>query len=253
MLSSLRLSPALARATDAVAKALDVGLAQIDIRHAEQRCYGLFGVVAEIGADDVSEHVLARGLRRLGRIVYVARPVLTVLDQLLLPEYAEHRPDRRIRRRIGKVRHDLGDSRASAAVKDVHHLPLAAGERGRLGGRIAFVGHHGSSHGVRLWVREPVPKRCVEKSTVLKIQQPAAFVNTQFFAPRLGARRYLARRRTMSPFTVRTLIVGPPRPTVWRDLTYRLGVPWLSSQLAVSVTCTGISLTILVFWPWFSV
>src|SRR5450759_1488032 len=83
---SLALSPALPRAANAVAEPLDLGLAEIDVRHPEECRDGLFRGVAEVGADDVREDVFARGLGRLGWIVYVARPILSVLSLIHISE-----------------------------------------------------------------------------------------------------------------------------------------------------------------------
>jgi hypothetical protein len=77
-------------AADGVAEALDVGFAEVDIRHPEKRGHRLLGRIAEVGSDHVREYIFARALGRLGRIVYVAGTILTVLDQRFLAEYAKH-------------------------------------------------------------------------------------------------------------------------------------------------------------------
>src|SRR5437773_10947595 len=107
MSRSLALSPALPRAANGVAQPLDLGVAEIDIGHAKERCDRLLGVVTEIGTDDVRENVFTRRLGRLGRIVYVARTVLSMLDQLLFAEDAEYGAHGGVGWRIGKVSHDL--------------------------------------------------------------------------------------------------------------------------------------------------
>src|SRR5207244_5061113 len=98
----------------------------------------------EVSPDYVRQNIVARRLRRLGRIVDVAGTVLAVLDQILLAQNAEHRSHRRIRGWIGKVGHYLGDCRAGTAVEDVHNLSLSTRECGWC--FVWFVRHQRSSH-----------------------------------------------------------------------------------------------------------
>ena len=71
----MALSPALTSASNAVAKALDFGVAEIDVRHAKERSDRLLRRVAEVGSDDVGKNVFARRLGRLRWIIDVARTV----------------------------------------------------------------------------------------------------------------------------------------------------------------------------------
>src|SRR3954466_10425525 len=124
------LSPALASATDAVAQSLYFGFAEIDVRHPQQRGDGLLRRVAKVGTDNVSENIFARGLGRLGWIVYVARTILSVLDELLLAQNSQNRPHRRVRWRIREIGHYLGHCGSRPPVENVHNLRLPTRERG---------------------------------------------------------------------------------------------------------------------------
>src|SRR3954469_5653462 len=134
---SCGLSPALASAANCAAEAFDLCFAQIDVGHSQQRRHSLLGRISKVGSDNVRKYILTRGLSRLCRIVYVARAILPMLDQLFFSEDAEDRADRRIRRWIREVRHYLGDRCSGAPVEDVHYLALSAGE----GRRFLFGGH----------------------------------------------------------------------------------------------------------------
>ena len=116
------------RATDPIAELVDFGVAQIGVRHSEQRRDSLLGRPAEIRPDDVLERIVARYFGRRGGRVHVPRSVFLVLDQLLLAKNPKDRSDRRVRRRVGKLRHDLGHGRLAAPVKDLHDLAFPPGE-----------------------------------------------------------------------------------------------------------------------------
>src|SRR6266550_7680444 len=142
-----RLPPALTSAANRAAQSLDIRVGQVDVGHAQKRCDCLLRGVTEIGANDVGENIFACRLCRLGRIVYVAGPVLTVRDELLLAQDPKNRSNSGIGWRVREIAHDLGDGGARAAVEDVHHLALASGKGS--GCRFGFR-HQRGSHGNRL-------------------------------------------------------------------------------------------------------
>src|SRR5258706_14766187 len=110
-------SPALPRAADGVAQPLYLGVAEIDVGHPEECGDSLFRGVAEVCADDVREHIFAGGLSGLGGIVYVARSVFPMCDQLFLAEDTQDRSHCGIRRRGWGVPPELGNGRAPTALE----------------------------------------------------------------------------------------------------------------------------------------
>ena len=88
------LSPALTSASNRAAQPLDVCVAEVDVGHAEKGRDGLLGRITEIGAHYVRENILACRLRRLGRIVYVARAGFAVRDELFLAQDAKNGSNR---------------------------------------------------------------------------------------------------------------------------------------------------------------
>src|SRR5688572_4760624 len=65
-------------------------------------------------------------------LVYVCAAIFDMRHPALFFEGSKHRPYRRVAGRIGYAVHDFLDGRFLALVEEVHDLPLAAAEVGRV-------------------------------------------------------------------------------------------------------------------------